>query len=86
LETLSERTHVYPGTSGTPDDILGRPHDAEGDTFEHWQETLGKMASGLKVARKALDENALGQEWLDAEAKFNESWDLIKKWYFNLWD
>lgn len=68
------------------ENLHGHPGELE---FEQWKEIIEEIRDGFRAAGDIIDLNfdVADKEARKAlEAKFESGMDLLKKWYFGLWD
>lgn len=67
----------------------GYPAD-EGMTPEKWHDILTEMAEGFEAWTHIFDNEAYGDNWKewqeDIDKKLKSSFELMSKWFGNLWD
>lgn len=61
----------------------GHPADL---TPKQWEKILQKMETGFRAGKELSDEYPDKRRAVKLQREFDEAMDLLKKWYFHLWD
>jgi hypothetical protein len=91
ISILRDNKLGVPSVLFKPEDYTKDDYHVSDEVFEHrreeWNIILTKMIEGFKEAEILYNPYSLAPEVVtEAERKFNTAMDLLKKYYFNLWD